>query len=166
MTTSNILRFPASTTRKLTSPRAYRVVAAPPAPVHGELHSTPVLGIVGQVREACRRGNRLATAIGSVLGGWVPLASYWVSHHEIPEASGVWLAVLVAFVIGGLTFSARKVYRWGHLALGYRSEALGFTLLTEGVMVISSTQWLRIAALGLLIAINAIATGVTIARGK
>ena len=32
------------------------------------------VGIVDQVRTACRRENRLATLLGALLGGFVPLA--------------------------------------------------------------------------------------------
>lgn len=44
-------------------------------------------------------------------------------------------------------------------------KALGFTVLLEGVMTCSGQQWLAITALCYLCTINAIATGVTLARG-
>ncbi len=40
------------------------------------------IGVVQQVKLALKPANRLATIIGFLLGGFVPLACYWISHHE------------------------------------------------------------------------------------
>ena len=40
------------------------------------------IGVVQQVKLALKPNNRLATVIGFLLGGFVPLACYWISHHE------------------------------------------------------------------------------------
>ncbi len=111
--------------------------------------------VVGQVRQAMLRQNRLATIIGCLLGGFVPAATWQLTHHEPHD----WRLLIVA---GGLLYSAITVYKWGLLAFGMRSKAIGFVAMLEGVMVMSSTVWLSLGALAILIGINAIATAVAL----
>lgn len=123
-------------------------------------------GVVEQVRIACSRQHRLATFIGALIGAIVPFCTFMIAHNEMPEADWAWRFVLcVALVAGGLLYSARTVFQWGELALASRAKALGFTVLLEGVMTCSQQDWLSVTALVYLCAINAIATGVTLARG-
>ena len=124
------------------------------------------LGVVAQVRRACSPGNRLAAAIGLLLGGFIPLAVYVVAHVEaVPLStitvgtSGPW-----ALVFGGLAYSAKTVFEWGKLAFTSAFKATGFVVLVEGVAVTSHTHWLGIAALCYLIAINGTATACTLGR--
>jgi hypothetical protein len=125
------------------------------------------LGVVDQVRLAFRPQARLATLLGCLLGGFVPLASYVVAHQEI-DFSGPPLsaALAVLLVAGGLLFSAKSVYGWSRLAFQSGGKALGFVVLTEGVMIVSRTAWLGLAALGILIGINAISAGCTLSLRK
>lgn len=118
-------------------------------------------GVVEQVRVALAREHRLATFIGALLGAFVPFATFVVAHCEL----GGWRDPRGLLVLGGLLFSARTVYQWGRLALDSWPKALGFTVLVEGVMVASSQRWLAVLALVYLSLINAVATGVTLARG-
>jgi hypothetical protein len=123
-------------------------------------------GVVEQVRIACSRQHRLATFVGALLGAVVPFSTYMIAHNEMPEADWTGrFALCVALVAGGLLYSARTVFQWGELALTSRAKALGFTVLLEGVMTCSQQDWLSVTALVYLCAINAIATGVTLARG-
>lgn len=122
-------------------------------------------GIVDQVRIAFRPRNRLATALGGVLGGAVPVASWQLAHHEIDAARDLWAQLPAWLVLGGLLFSALTVFGWARSAFGSPAKALGFVVLLEGVLVASSTSWLGAGALGLLVAINATATGVRLSRG-
>lgn len=119
-------------------------------------------GVVEQVRLACSREHRLATFIGALVGALVPFQTFFVAHYQLHGYTDA-RAVLV---LGGLIFSASTVYQWGRLAFGASLKAFGFTLLIEGVMVASSSQWLSIVALVYLCGINAIATGVMLARGS
>lgn len=121
-------------------------------------------GIVDQVRVALSREHRLATMIGALLGAVVPFATFCVAHRELDTAAP-WTDPRAALVVGGLIFSARTVYQWGQLALGSGLKAFGFTVLLEGIMVASAQPWLAIVALVYLCAINAVATGTTLARG-
>jgi hypothetical protein len=90
------------------------------------------------------------------------VASYWLAHHELSRG---W--VVYALVAGGLLFSAMTVVRWAASAFGSHAKAVGFTVLLEGVLLYSNTDWLALAALAYLVGINAIATGVRLAlEGK
>lgn len=131
---------------------------APRAP-----RSAAELSVVQQVRVAFRPRNRLAALVGLALGGLVPVATYFVAHRAADLAS---LPALLA--VGGLAFSAPTVYGWARAALGSSVKAAGFVVLLEGVMVSAGSlglAWLGWAALGYLVAINAVATAVRLARG-
>lgn len=121
------------------------------------------LGIVEQVRVALSPQYRMASFIGALLGAIVPLSTFVVLHTEIDVHDPLDLRWLV--VLGGLLYSASTVYRWGRLAFASAPKAFGFTVLIEGVMTLATDSWLSIAALSYLIAMNAVATGVTLARG-
>jgi VIT1/CCC1 family predicted Fe2+/Mn2+ transporter len=119
------------------------------------------LGVLDQVARSGKRGNRLGTAVGAVLGGFVPLASYTMAHSEAAANPVMW--VLVA---AGLGYSATTVFDWARVAFKNPIKALGFVALLEGVMTFSRTHWLGIAGLALLIAINATATGCNLVADK
>jgi hypothetical protein len=125
---------------------------------HRDTRAASDLSIVQQVRSATREGHRLAMACGMVLGGFVPIATYILAHGEL--AAEPRKAALVA---GGLLFSATSVFGFGREAFRSVLKALGFVVLIEGVMIWSSTEPLSLAALGLLVLINAIATGTNLA---
>ena len=112
------------------------------------------LGVLEQVERSWKPGNRLATLMGAMLGGFIPLASYTIAHQEAPNKPVLW--VLVAC---GLAYSALTVFDWARVAFRHPVKALGFCGLLEGVMTFSNTQWLGITALTMLIVINGIATG-------
>lgn len=116
-------------------------------------------GIVGQVQTALKAENRLATFLGALLGAIVPVATFTVAHSLTS-----WRELMALLVVGGLLYSGTTVYQWGRLAFGSWYKALGFTVLLEGVMTFSH-GWLSGTALGYLVAINAIATGATLALG-
>lgn len=120
------------------------------------------LGVVEQVRVALQPKNRLATLLGFLLGGFVPLASYVVAHYEIASSEALYTQLSSYLVLGGLLYSAKTVYAWGKRAFASPAKALGFVVLLEGVMTTSSTAWLAIAALSYLVVINGVATGCTL----
>lgn len=126
---------------------------------------TRTLGVVRQVKLACKRGNRLATLIGFLLGGFVPIACFWLAHHETPELTAQGSRVL-ALIGGGLLYSANTVYQWAKLAFTSGVKSFGFCVLVEGVMITSTTVWLSVAALCYLVVINGVATGVTLSIGR
>jgi hypothetical protein len=122
------------------SPRLRIAQAAPKAP-----QAPP--GVVAQVRLALRPKARLATLLGCLLGGFVPLASYVVAHREVDTGTAHGLVSLL-LVLGGLVFSAKTVFQWGQLAFQHGGKALGFTVLMEGVMTMSHTPWLALRRWG------------------
>jgi hypothetical protein len=125
------------------------------------------VGVVKQIREAFTRRNSLGTTIGLLLGGFVPVGSFVLCHHELPHIESAWAWRIIALlVVGGLVFSAKTVWQWSASAVQDRWKATGFVLLVEGIMVWSHTPWLSYAALGVLVGINGVATGVTLSRGK
>ena len=124
------------------------------------------LGVVDQVRLALRPRSRLAFGIGLLLGAFVPLATFVISHTELDLTRPLWGQLPALFVAGGLLFSAVTMYGWGKLAFLQRAKALGFVLLLEGTMVTSHTHWLALGALCYLCAINGVATACNLAGSQ
>ena len=156
-------------TLKVVTPKQEEVSGARPLPTRRARVSRPVegqLGVVDQVRHALRPANRLPTALGFLLGGFVPLASFVVAHHELNKDQPLYLQLASYLVLGGLLYSAKTVYEWGARAFQSGWKALGFVVLVEGVMVTSTVPWLGYAALAYLVCINGIATGCTLALEK
>jgi hypothetical protein len=112
-----------------------------------------------------KEGNRLATLIGFLLGGFVPLACYWLAHYEHAAWSEQGGRAL-GLVTGGLMYSAVTVFQWAKQAFVSAFKSVGFCVLVEGVMITSTTLWLSVAALCYLVVINGVATGVTLSIGK
>lgn len=114
-------------------------------------------GFIDQVRCTFQKQNRLALAIGTVLGGFVPGATFAtkLAAHDQP--------MLWALVAGGLAYSAPTVMSMMQKATGSRMKACGWVLLVEGLMVFSPMPWLSAMALAILIASNAVSTAVKLA---
>lgn len=117
------------------------------------------MGVVDQVATALKPHNRLAAALGAILGGFVPVATWWIAHHELNPSLPLWQQTAALLALGGLCYSAPTVYQWARLFVGHAVKAAGFVLLLEGVLVASTTHWLSLTALALLVAINGTATG-------
>lgn len=115
--------------------------------------------VVGQIKLAF--AHPLPLVIGAMLGALVPIATYTVGHAELGEAG--WASLPGAIVVGGLLFSAITVYKWGRRAFGSAAKAVGFVVLSEGVMSLSHTPWLSLVVLGFLVGINAVANGANLA---
>lgn len=137
-----------------------------PAPTSSPREREAPTGVVAQVRAALHPRARLATLLGCILGGFVPLASYVVAHGEIDATVPLYAQVSTLLVLGGLLFSAKTVYTWARAAFDSPAKALGFVVLVEGCLTLSRTHWLGLAALALLVAVNGVATGVTLSVGS
>jgi|AntAceMinimDraft_5_1070358.scaffolds.fasta_scaffold06869_3 hypothetical protein len=87
--------------------------------------------------------------IAAVAAGFLPVASYIIAHHEMQDNK--WLAGLV---VAALLFSAPTLAEWAQKWCKSPWKAWGFTVLLEGVMVLSSIPALSLSALGILAAIN------------
>jgi hypothetical protein len=97
--------------------------------------------------------------LGFLLGGFVPLASFFVAHYELTTDAPLYSQKAIYLVLGGLAYSAKTVWQWGRIAFRNALKAAGFVVLLEGVMVTSRIVWLSVAALVYLMVINGIATG-------
>jgi hypothetical protein len=115
--------------------------------------------VIGQIKLAF--ANPLPLVIGALIGALVPIATYTVGHAELDTAG--WGSVPGAIVIGGCIFSAITVYKWGRRAFDSAFKALGFVVLSEGVMSFSHVAWLSMVMLGALVSINAVANGANLA---
>lgn len=107
--------------------------------------------VIQQIRRSFMPGARLAAFTGLGIGGFVPVATYTVAHYEVQAAPALW--VLVA---GGLIYSALTVFSWAASAFGSKGKALGFCVLLEGVLTFGTIPALSLAALAVLIFINAV----------
>jgi hypothetical protein len=99
--------------------------------------------------------SAIGSLIGIILGAAIPLTTYMIAHYEVKE---VW-SIFTVLVLGGLLFSAKNVFKWSKDAFRDSWKAFGFVALIEGAMVFSKIHWISLLGLGILIAINAIATG-------
>lgn len=124
------------------------------------------MGVVDQVTLAFKARNRLATIMGFLLGGVVPVATYLEAHVDLDRALPLHLQVATYLVLGGLAFSAKTVYEWAKLAFDNGVKAAGFVVLLEGVMITSGVPVLPLVLLGVLVGINGIATGCVLSLGR
>lgn len=118
------------------------------------------ISVVDQVWLASQKDNLPATLVGFLFGGFVPIATY-AQAHELGDR--MFSDPLGLLVLGGLLFSCYTVVAWGRNAFSSLLKSLGFVLLVEGSMTFSHVRWIALAALGFLVVINGIATGVNLA---
>ncbi len=109
----------------------------------------------------CAAGNPLATAIGAVVGGVIPWFARTVAHGEV--AARWWADPKALIVVGCMLFSVSTVYSFGRATFRAPRKALGFVVAIEGVAVLCSTPQVWVTALALLVLINAVTSGCTIA---
>lgn len=114
--------------------------------------------VISQIRLAAQPGNRLAASLGALIGALPPVGSYLLVHNALDPQRALY-AQPIAYLVGGLMlFSGLSVVRWTRAAFGGWAKAVGWTLGVEGVLVAApaSLEWLGIACVGYLVAINAI----------
>jgi hypothetical protein len=99
--------------------------------------------------------SAIGSIVGFILGSSIPLTTFMIAHSEWRE----WFSIYTLLIIGGLGFSFKNVYQWGKAAFRDSWKAGAFVLLCEGSMIFSKIIWLEWMCLGILIAINAIASG-------
>jgi len=124
------------------------------------------LGVVDQVTLAFKARNRLATIMGFMLGGVVPVATYLEAHVDLDRSLPLHAQVATYLVLGGLAFSAKTVFEWARLAFDNGVKAAGFVVLLEGVMITSGVPILPLVLLGILVGINGVATGCVLSLGR
>ncbi len=123
--------------------------------------ATAKIGILDQVSLAAQPKNRLASFMGSILGGFIPIASFVLAHIECPTYPIMWI-----LVAAGMVYSAITVYEWASIAFKYWAKAFGFVVLVEGVAIFAHTPQIFYAALTILVTINAVATAYTLVSDR
>ena len=115
--------------------------------------------VIEQVEYSFRRNNLLAIFGGFLFGGCPPIATFTVAHVAVKHESLMQIASQFSsyFVLGGLVYSSITVYQWKLMAVKNRYKAIGFVLLTEGVMTFIDIPWLCYLALFQLVIINWVA---------
>ncbi len=116
--------------------------------------------IVSQLHTAVQ--NPAATLLGAVLGGIIPWFAREVLHGEVSSATDPRLLI----VVGCMAFSMATVYGFGLATFRSGWRAVGFCAAVEGVAVFARTPRIWLAALLVLILINAVATGCKIALSR
>lgn len=133
----------------------------------GVVDRSATTDIVTQLECAIRRPQ--ATLIGALIGGLVPWFARTLAHDQLPAtwASGNtgFAAIILAIVLGCACFSAITVYKFGLATFGDKRKALGFVAAIEGVMLVS-TGVTSAVALAVLVAINALSNGASIALAR
>jgi hypothetical protein len=124
------------------------------------------LGVVDEVELAFNPRSRLATQLGFILGGVIPIATYLEAHCDLDAGRPLYTQPAAFLVAGGLLFSAKTVFAWGKRAFRDGAKAAGFVLLLEGVMITSDVPVLPLVLLTILVAINGIATGCTLSLDR
>lgn len=122
-----------------------------------------MMNVIDQIRLAARAGNRLALAVGVVLGAFVPSTAFAITHYGIDLATPLWLQINAYTVLACLVYSASTVWTWMCSVTRSRVKATGFCVMIELAMVFSGLFALSIACLVLLVGINAVATGANLA---
>jgi hypothetical protein len=118
------------------------------------LSARSVDSVIDQTRVAFSV-SAIGSMVGLILGSSVPLTTFAIAHYEWKEI----LSVYSFIVVGGLVFSAKNVFVWGKGAFRDSWKAAGFVILMELTMIFSQIKWVSFMGLGILIAINAIASG-------
>ena len=121
------------------------------------------MNVIDQIRVASQRGNRLALIVGLVLGASVPVIAFSVTHYGIDTSRTLWLQINAYTVLACLAYSASTVWSWMRSVTKSRVKATGFCVMIELAMVFSGLYALSVACLVLLVGINAVATGATLA---
>jgi hypothetical protein len=160
-------------------PEAPKMVELPVVEAPKVLEAVPEVedkSVAGQVRLAFRKENRLELCLGA-LGGVMPTIGFAVGHFGT-DVSGIiagqvvltnQVLVMLAIVLGTLTFSAKTVAVW--MAQGFGGDwwkAIGFVVGVEGAMMTAphNLMWLSSGLFGMLVAINWIATACGFISGK
>lgn len=130
--------------KRVAEPKVVKPTATP-----AKARSLPKTKVVSLSKADVRT---LGQFIAAVAAGFLPLASYILAHVEAKTNPAMWILVAAA-----LTFSAPTLVEWAQKWCKSVYKAIGFAMLLEGVMVFSSTQWLALCGLAILMGINCVA---------
>lgn len=123
------------------------------------------LPIATQVRLAFQKQNRIEAIAGLFFGGYVPVAIWEFVHYEL-TGDKLWLQPKAYFVLAGLVVSLITVVSLAQSAFDNWFKSVGFAVLTEGAMAMSSNIYLSLSGLLLLIVINGLSAACLLALKK
>lgn len=122
-------------------------LAEAPATPKPKTSAKPKVKVVPKLNVAEQR--TVGQFIAALAAGFLPLASYVIAHHEVADRWWMW-----GLVIAALAFSAPTLVDWAQRWCKGFWKAVGFTVLLEGVMVFSRSDWLAVTGLAILVIIN------------
>lgn len=110
--------------------------------------------IVRSMKTTTTTSNKLETLLASAAASFIPVGVFFTSHKALGMSlSQSWPLWIIS--IAGLIYSIPSVVSWAQSWTGTRSKAIGFTVMLEGLMVLSGEMWLSVVALLLLGGVNA-----------
>lgn len=124
------------------------------------------LPIATQVRLAFQKQNRIEAVAGLFFGGYVPVAIWEFVHYELTSDIALWFQPKAYFVLAGLVVSLITVVMLAQSAFDNWFKAVGFAILVEGAMTMSSNIYLSLSGLLLLIVINGLSSACLLALKK
>jgi len=113
------------------------------------LPEKPKRKTIPAVKLTAKEQRTIGQVLAAIAGGFLPIASFVLAHVEVQEQPFKWILLAAA-----LLFSAPTLAEWAQKWCHGVYKAWGFTVLLEGVMVFSSSQYLALAGLAILVAIN------------
>lgn len=118
----------------------------------------PSSAILAQVKSL--RKSLCGALIGLVIGGIIPVITYWLAHYRTHQCPMFWI-----IVAGGLSFSSITVFAWGMMAFQNKFKAVGLVLLLEATLTFAS-GWGAIACLAVVVLINAVSMAHALVVGE
>lgn len=123
------------------------------------------LPIAAQVKLAFQKQNRIEAVAGLLFGGYIPVAIWEFVHYELTQ-DRLWLQPKAYFVTAGLVVSLITVIAWAQTAFDNWFKSVGYGILVEGAMTMSSNIYLSLSGLFLLIVINGLSAACLLALKK
>lgn len=98
--------------------------------------------------------SRVEVGLAAASAAFVPIGVYVTSHKAM--AMGTTSSIpLWILSVAGLIYSIPSVAAWAKSWTSCKWKAYGFTIMLEGIMVLSGEMWLSIISLALLAGVNA-----------
>jgi hypothetical protein len=152
------------------------------------IEETQEPSLLQKIDTALGKTNRTTFLKLLFLAGIIPVLTWWNIHHELPAAweatkTGGWMQQTTAIglsiaTIGGLLFSALTVCKWAYVAFRVKTKyqwlnnainltkAIGFTLIIELTMTLSSHWYIGVTLMLYLAIINGVETSVSLLQER
>ena len=127
------------------------------------------LSVIDSIHRATARTNRLGLILGSTVGAIAPVGVFSIAHSGVILSTlSLWRQPVAYLALGGLVFSALSVVTWTERLFRSKTKAIAWTILVEGIMTFAppALVWLSWVCLALLIGVNAISNGCSVALDR